>query len=276
MTELPPYDLPPHVAAFLSPTSTRLVLHRRGSTVWDVRSAAGRYALKLGFPASPTHEWTALAPAREVSVLRALGRGDVFEGRWDRGTWGVQPWRTGESLWDRWAPVRESATPPPLADAAACAAALAELHARGWAHGDVQPAHLLVLATRADLIDLALALGGDIPPEVDFPFRGCLVHYEAPELSRSVLDTGHAVPTPEADVYALGASLLISATGRRAVVYPDDAPRVEQRQAIVEGRYRDVTVPGPLGPLVDAMLSPKPGDRPTAGEVHAAMATMPG
>jgi hypothetical protein len=69
---------------------------------------------------------------------------------------------------------------------------------------------------RTHLIHLALARGGRVPERYDFPYRGCLVHYEAPAIARSVLATGEAEPAQEADIYALGASLLISATGRRA------------------------------------------------------------
>ncbi|KUN94507.1 hypothetical protein AQJ67_36870 [Streptomyces caeruleatus] len=89
----------------------------------------------------------------------------------------------------------------------------------------------------------------------------------APEISQSVLDTGEAVPTAKADSYALGASLFISATGWRAVAYPDDASREEQRQAVVEGPHRPVNVPGVLGKLIEHMLSPAPDDRPTLAEV---------
>ncbi len=142
---------------------------------------------------------------------------------------------------------------------------------QGWAHGDVQPAHFIVGPERTYLIDLALARGGRVPEGYDFPFRGCLVHYEAPEISRSVLDTGEAEPTQEADVYALGASLLISATGWRAVEYPDDAQLPVQREAVANGRRRPVKAPGELGKLIDAMLSHTPEDRPTIYEVGAAL-----
>lgn len=123
-----------------------------------------------------------------------------------------------------------------------CVQALADLHVRSWAHGDVQPAHFIIGPERTHRIDLALAQGG-----------------EAPEIARSVLDTGEAEPTQEADVYALGASLLISATGRQSVEYPDATPRPVQRQAVANGRRRPVKVPGELGELVDAMLSHAPG-----------------
>lgn len=152
-----------------------------------------------------------------------------------------------------------------------CVEALAELRAKGWAHGDVQPVHFIIGPERTHLIDLALARGGHVPGSHDFPFRGCLVHYEAPEIARSVLTTGEAEATQEADIYALGASLLISATGWRAVEYLDDASRPVQREAVAAGRRRPVKVPGEMGELIDAMLSHAPEDRPTIYELGKAL-----
>lgn len=278
-----PYALPDELESSLAPRARRLVLNRRGSTVWRVVNAAGRYAVKLGYPAAPTHAYTALAPAREAEVLRQLGREDVTSGEWRLGTWNVQPWYPGQSLWERWEPHRtgQLGSPrPPTGDelrvAAACARQLAELHAAGWVHGDVQPAHFL-LGPRSDtpsaprLIDLALARGGRVPARYDFPYRGCLVHYESPEISRSVLATGEAVPTRQSDVFALGASLFLSLTGRRAIDFPADAERADQRRVIATGAHREVTVPGPLGAAIAAMLRPEPEDRPSAGEVCRAL-----
>jgi len=267
-----PYELPDNVVDMLTPVSRRQVLNRRGSTVWDVATERGRYAVKLGYP-SVTHAWTALAPAREGAILQSLDRSDVSYGEWEHGTWNVQPWHPGTSLYELWEPHRSegAVTSPDPADALSCAEAVAALHATGWVHGDIQPAHLITGLTGTVLIDLALAHGGDIPAAYDFRFRGCLVHYESPEISRSVLETGTATPTPAADVYALGASYFISATGLRHVAYPDDASREEQRQAIVDGPHRPVNVSGALGRLIDAMLGPAPSHRPTSDEVCAAL-----
>ncbi|NBE54637.1 protein kinase domain-containing protein [Streptomyces boluensis] len=262
-----PYALPQHVETLLEPSRRRLVVDRRGSTVWDVRTPRGRLAVKLGHP-TRKHPWTAVAPAREAVILHRL-TASVRYGEWDLGMWSAQPWHEGESLFDRWQDERHHTHPGPprLADAYACALALTELHERGWAHGDVQPNHFLVGPGRTRLIDLALAHGGEIPGAYDFPYRGCLVHYEAPEISRDILGTGTATPTPEADVYALGASLFISATGWRHVDYPDDAPREEQRQAVVNKPHRSINVPGPLGPLIEHMMSRNPTDRPSAADI---------
>lgn len=86
-----------------------------------------------------------------------------------------------------------------------------------------------------------------------------------------MLVTGEAEPTQEAGIYALGASLRISATGWRAIEYPDDAPRQVQREAVANGRRRPVKAPGELGELIDAMLSHAPEDRPTIYEVGEAL-----
>ncbi|WP_324605552.1 protein kinase family protein [Streptomyces niger] len=231
-------------------------------------TADGRKAVKLGYP-TQKHRWTALAPAREVSVLRQLIPEDVHCGEWEHGTWSAQPWREGESLFDLWKLHRHPTkpAPPDLEVAHSCAVALTGLHGRGWVHGDVQPNHFVVGPAGTNLIDLALAHGGNVPDSYDFPYRGCLVHYEAPEISRGILEHGTAVPTEQADVYALGASWFISATGWRHVDYPDAASRLDQRQAIVSKPHRPINVPGPLGGIIEQMMSRNPADRPGADDV---------
>ncbi|GAA2391519.1 protein kinase domain-containing protein [Streptomyces coeruleofuscus] len=274
-------ELPIVVLDALMPTSQRLVLNRRGSMVWEVQGHRGHYAVKVGYPIEatadwPAQPWTALAPAREGAVLHRLGFDDFAYGEWEHGTWNFQPWHEGPDLYRLWEPCRseDSSVAPHSSVALGCVEALAELHAKGWAHGDVQPAHFIVGPERTHLIDLALARGGHVPEGYDFPFRGCLVHYEAPEIARSVLATGEAEPTPEADIYALGASLLISATGWRAIEYSDDAPRPVQREAVANGRRRPVKAPGELGELIEAMLSHAPEDRPTIYEVGKALSCL--
>lgn len=269
MTGKGPFEIPAHVHSVVAPLSQRLVTNRRGSTVWEVRTPTGRSALKLGYP-SQTHEWTALAPAREATILRQLIDPDeVCFGEWERGTWSAQPWREGESLYDLWRPHRQvnEPTTPSANEALSCATALANLHERGWTHGDVQPNHFVIGPSGTFLIDLGLAQGGAVPEIYNFRYRGCLVHYEAPEISQSILESGTAEPTQEADVYALGASLFISATGWRHVSYPDDADRKDQRQAIVDKPHRPVNVVGKLGKLIEQMMSRDPSDRPSSAEI---------
>ncbi|MFH9421235.1 protein kinase [Streptomyces sp. NPDC017529] len=263
----------------LKPISTRLVVNRRGSTVWDVQAEAERYAVKVGRPVPatdehPGHPWTSLAPAREALILQRLQTFAVY-GTWVYGTWNAQPWHAGTDLYELWGPHRsgEINIPFDLAPALACATKLAALHDRNWIHGDIQPAHFIIGSDGgATVIDLALAQGGSLPGELDLPYPGCLVHYESPEISRSVLEKGTATPTTASDVYGFGASLFMSATGWRHVEYPDDAPRSVQRKAVAAVPHRPVTVPGMFGKLIEAMLSPAPGDRPTSAEVCSVLA----
>ncbi|MFE0101741.1 protein kinase [Streptomyces sp. NPDC059009] len=263
-------ELPSEVRAVVQPKAVRVVADRRGSIVWEAESEPhGRVAVKVGAPIDEQRGYTALAPAREASVLHALGRPHVAYGTWDRGTWSVQPWFDGLSLWPLWGDQRKDRQASiDYRTAADCAEALDRLHSDGWVHGDVQPAHLIV-SDGVRLIDLAFARGGKVPALYDFPYPGCLVHYEAPEISRNVLATGTATPSPAADVYALGASLLICATSVRAMEYPDDAEREEQRQAVVDNKRRPFDLPEPFGGVVDRMLSYEPYDRPTLAEVMA-------
>ncbi len=267
MVQLGPHELPASAAESLNPQGQRLIMNRRGTTLWEVRTPDKFFAVKVGYP-TEAHPWTALAPGREIAVLRQLTSEAHFSGTWEHGTWGAQPWRSGVSLYELWTPHRaEPAPQPDLQEVLSCVAALANLHRKRWIHGDIQPAHLILGRAGTFLIDLALAQGGQIPDSLDFAYRGCLVHYEAPEIARSVLQNGFAIPTRESDVYALGSSLFISVTGRRHVAYPDDADRRDQRKAIADGPNRSVEIPGPLGPLIGAMMLRRPSERPTATEV---------
>ncbi|WP_329069899.1 hypothetical protein [Streptomyces sp. NBC_01429] len=78
-----------------------------------------------------------------------------------------------------------------------------------------------------------------------------------------------AAPSPSADVYALGGSLLISATAMRAMVCPDDAERPVQRRAVVDNKRRPFDLPAPFGTVIDAMLSYEPCDRQSLLDVAA-------
>lgn len=71
-------EVPTVVLDALMPNAQRLVINRRGSTVWEVFGPRGRYAVKVGCPIEatadwPAQPWTALAPAREGAVLHRPG-----------------------------------------------------------------------------------------------------------------------------------------------------------------------------------------------------------
>lgn len=256
------------------PLSDPVLVHDRGgSRVVHARLGERDVAVKSGM-AWGTNRWVALAPAREAQVLRALGRWAV-DGTTDAGTWHVQDWHEGRRLDEALTPdspyevVRESVF--------RAAATLAALHEAGWAHGDLQPDHVILTPPgRPDvLIDLALAqpLRGQRRPPVDFPYPGQSVLYEPPEIAAAVLAGRRPVPSASSDVWSLAASCVMAFTGRTVVDMPwpreDDIARVEQRSAIAAGVRRRCRVPGEVGAVLEAALSPVRSHRPAAAEMAA-------
>ncbi|MFF0054507.1 protein kinase [Streptomyces microflavus] len=276
-----PREIPKALLDRFRPSTSTQIVDRRGSTVWKITIPAGKFALKVGYPIAetpdwPAQEWTALAPAREAFVLNTLHRTPVAYGQWDEGTWNCQPWQEGKNLYDLWERHRSILTLPRSEEIVQCCEAIDYLHKNGWVHGDIQPAHLITgdeLNPHASLIDLALARGRPVFDRFDFPYRGCLVHYEAPEISEAVLSGGLITPTKASDVYAFGASLLMSVTGQRHVEYPDDADRADQRRAIVAKNHRSIKVGGAWGPLIAAMMQRDPDERPSVRDVAIEVAS---
>jgi serine/threonine-protein kinase PknK len=126
-------------------------------------------------------------------------------------------------------------------------AALADLHATGFAHGDVKPANVLVQETpsgpRFRLLDLGLSAPAD-----EAEVRGGTRRYLAPE----VFGSGHLSDARLRDVWALGLVLaeLVSPELRRA-----DKPL---------DRLGSLALPEPLDSLLRALLAAVPGARPSA------------
>jgi eukaryotic-like serine/threonine-protein kinase len=126
------------------------------------------------------------------------------------------------------------------------AAALGSEHARGWAHGAIEPANVLIEGDRAVLT--GFGAGRDHP-------REGAPEYHAPEL----LDGG-AEPSPRSDVYSLAALLCAALTGA--------PPR---------GGHVPPGLPPALASVLEAALSSDPARRPAdAGalmhDVRAALA----
>ncbi|MFD9595600.1 phosphotransferase [Kitasatospora sp. NPDC059973] len=156
-----------------------------------------------------------------------------------------------------------------LTTAAEAAEALAELHAAGWTHGDLQPDHVVFEDDAVRIIDLACAQG-----PVPMPFyvhRGGMTHTTAPEVAASVIgSTEHIATTPEADVWSLAASLFWSWTRTPPTDYRDpDSGRAELLADIATGRLRDLAAvrPWSFPPFEDAVLAGlahDPARRPSA------------
>jgi serine/threonine-protein kinase len=169
----------------------------------------------------------------------------------------------GEDLRQR---IRRDGPLPPAVAAnvvAQVADALAYLHGRGVAHGDVKPGNLLVPADGGPvrLADFGVArrVGAAVDPEQTIRPTHATPEYVAPEVV-----TG-ALPAPAADVYALGIVLFELLCGRSP--YRGGTP------AEVLGRHASCTPVPPPGlppvvwPVIEACLALDAGKRPDAGAI---------
>ncbi|MFJ4597241.1 MULTISPECIES: hypothetical protein [unclassified Kitasatospora] len=130
-------------AAICGPLELEEISNRRGSAVWKATGPRGVASIKLG-----TGE-AAEVTAREASVLDQLPGYTVTAGRFDDGVWFVTPWLVGPSTWQALRPLRkgEGGRDEALAAAVGLCRAVADLHAEGWVHGDLQPQHASTVAT---------------------------------------------------------------------------------------------------------------------------------
>ena len=136
------------------------------------------------------------------------------------------------------------------------AGVLAQLHQDGLVHGDLSVGNVLFLADGMPLLaDLgACRVLGEVPAEV--LGTGAASGMVAPEVLEGF------APTPEADVYALGALAWLALVG--------DAPGPSfARGPLVE---RSPLLPEELVDLVERSLAPQPDDRPAADEFAASLA----
>ncbi len=149
-----------------------------------------------------------------------------------------------------------------LAIAEDVAAALAHIHAHGLIHHDVKPENVIVGDSgHATLLDLGLSAARGARGAA----RGTLA-YLAPEALAGASD-------PRLDLYALGVTLVESATGRR--LFPGDRVEAVVR-AILAPRREPLPgwLPAPMTALLDRLLAQTPGARPasaaaTLGELAA-------
>ncbi|MBL7496960.1 protein kinase family protein [Frankia nepalensis] len=245
---------------------------RRGAAVYHVEHTHGQLALKTG-PAA----------GREAAVLTALA--ELYPGYLLAAGegWLALRWLTGPTTSELFAAGRAdpAARPRALAAASELAAAVADLHAVGWRHGDLQPRHAHHEGLgAAQLIDFGIAHppAGDLrtPP---CPYRGGMAHFAAPELAATLAVTpaDAGVPLTEAaEVYTLSAVLFYLAADRLPVDYA--AVGLDRATASVADLHR-VLAGGPTGDvrgdlagwpeladLLTAGMNPDPTGRPAAAD----------
>ncbi len=245
------------------------VLHdRRGTTVYKIDNIA----LKIT---------SGLMAAREGEILQLLGTEFYRDHGWDeQRSWLTLRWIEGTSLWTELERARrgdDSATMKErmLALTAGAAQELAKLHTAGWAHGDLQPDHVILEGESTQIIDLACAQG---PADVPFyVHRGGLAHTTAPEVADLILSSEeHITLTPQADIWSLGASLWWAWTRTTPITYTDPAAgRMAQLKEIAAAGRLDPRTARPwpfteFDETVMACLATDPRERPTAEHVAIA------
>ncbi|WP_316528127.1 serine/threonine-protein kinase [Kitasatospora brasiliensis] len=256
--------------ALCGPLELEEVSNRRGSAVWKASGPRGVASIKLG-----TGE-AAEVTAREASVLDQLPGYTVTSGRYADGIWYVTPWLAGPSTWQVFRPLRkgDGGKDEALAAAVALCRAVAGLHADGWVHGDLQPAHGIHSEDETvRLLDFAWArkLGSTPWPRFD----GTMIHLTAPELAARIINGPQPVDTTRtADVYALAGTLWTCATGTWPLDYDTaglekGTPLEEIRKAIAHRAIPlSTAMPWPaLQARLRYVLLAAPDDRPTAAEL---------
>ncbi|MFE6049904.1 hypothetical protein ACFQ6N_04045 [Kitasatospora sp. NPDC056446] len=255
--------------AVCGPLELEEISNRRGSAVWKATGPRGVAGIKLG-----TGE-AAEVTTREASVLDQLPGYTVVAGRFADGVWYVTPWLAGPSTWQVFRPLRKGAggKAEALAAATGLCRAVADLHADGWVHGDLQPAHGIHGEDKVRLLDFAWTRRiGDTPWT---RFDGTMIHLTAPELAARIINGPQPVTTTQtADVYALAATLWTCVTGTWPLDYATaglepGAPVETIRKAIAHRAVpMSTAMPWPaLQARLRYVLLAAADDRPTAAEL---------
>jgi serine/threonine protein kinase len=137
--------------------------------------------------------------------------------------------------------------------------ALDAAHEAGIVHRDVKPGNVLIGQNgTAKLVDFGIArASGDVTVTQTGVLTGT-PDYFAPEVARG------AKPTPEADIFALGATLYICVEGQPP--FGTNTNALTQLQVVADGAIRAPRQAGRLTPVLRRLLALEPADRPTAQE----------
>lgn len=94
-----------------------------------------------------------------------------------------------------------------------------EIHRAGFIHGDLQPAHFIINDVnngRINIIDWALS---HRPDNLEFPYKGALYHFVAPEVAKQMCDNKKRVKSDYlSEVYSFGAVVFTVVTGASPII----------------------------------------------------------
>ncbi|MBO6939226.1 MAG: protein kinase [Deltaproteobacteria bacterium] len=191
-----------------------------------------------------------MAKVRHPAVVQVFDVGDA-DGR----PYLVMEYIEGETIEAR---LRARGRPFDLAEALSLleqiALGLQAVHEAGLAHGDLQPANVLISADhRARVVDFGLAF-----------LSGGTAHYMAPELHSPTMPSRDVRSRQRADLYALGVVAYELLVGERPFDAPDRARVLAQHQHKAPPALlaRRPDLPASLGAIVASCLAKEPADRP--------------
>jgi hypothetical protein len=160
--------------------------------------------------------------------------------------------------------------PPERAAAvgAQIASALAAMHARDMVHRDITPGNVLVAEDgTAKLADLGISRWAEVTLTGSAQVGGT-AGYLAPEVANGY-EAGSA-----ADVFSLGATLFAAVEGVSPWGSGERGPFAQLRRA-ADGTLEPARNAGSLAPVLEALLSSRPAQRPSAAEAEALLGGAP-
>jgi serine/threonine protein kinase len=230
--------------------------------VYTAIDRAGRRRVAVKVPTDADSAWLADVLDHEAAVLSAVGAHPNIVPVYERVALGdgrpallLEPARA--SLADglpngRRVPLREV-----LGIGVQLAGALETVHARGFVHGDVRPANILLGEWDQPLLsgfEEARSLGAD---------AGSALHVTTPHTAPELLEGSPA--TPATDVYGLASTLYELVAGRTAFrAYAGESPaKVIVR--VLSGQVRPIVAPGvpiDMSDLLTWAMAGNPAERP--------------